>query len=142
MPTRKQRRRQEKQRRHEWEEVWVDDEGNEIDPPPEAADPGPRRAERPKQRTTTSRGGRPLRQVPPPSWNKVARRGAMFAPVMFALVYYLQKSSNRSFWAALFQTAVLLVFFVPFSYLMDRSMYRAYLKRTGALPPTQPRKKS
>src|SRR5438128_289185 len=37
MPTRKQRRRQEKLRRHEWEEVWVDDEGEEIEPPPEVA---------------------------------------------------------------------------------------------------------
>jgi len=140
MPTRKQRRRQEKNRRHEWEEVWVDDDGNEIETPPEAAAPAPRKADKPKPKAGASRGGRAVRVVPPPSWNKVLRRGAMFAPVMFILVYYLQKSSHRSLWAAIFQTAVLLVFFVPFSYLMDRSMYRAYLKRTGAAP-AQPKKK-
>src|SRR5690349_10059093 len=109
MPTRKQRRRQEKNRRHEWEEVWVDDDGNEIETPPDAPAPAPRKADKPKPRASSSRGGRPVRQVPPPSWNKVLRRGAMFAPVMFILVYYLQKSSHRSLWAAIFQTAVLLV---------------------------------
>jgi hypothetical protein len=26
-------------------------------------------------------------------------------------------------------------FFIPFMYLMDRAMYRTYLKRTGQAPP-------
>jgi hypothetical protein len=30
VPTRKQRRRQQKERRHEYEIVYVDDEGNEV----------------------------------------------------------------------------------------------------------------
>ena len=34
MPTRKQRRREQKSRRHEWEYVYVDDEGNEVDVDP------------------------------------------------------------------------------------------------------------
>jgi len=29
------------------------------------------------------------------------------------------------------QTVILLGFFLPFSYLMDSLMYRAYLRRTG-----------
>src|SRR5438067_1310697 len=48
MPTRKQRRRAQKERRHEYETVWVDDEGNELEEPPEdAVAPlaGPRREE-------------------------------------------------------------------------------------------------
>ena len=35
MPTRKQRRRALKERRHEYETVWVDEEGNEVEEPPE-----------------------------------------------------------------------------------------------------------
>ena len=35
MPTRKQRRRALKERRHEYETVWVDSEGNELAEPPD-----------------------------------------------------------------------------------------------------------
>ena len=134
MPTRKQRRRQEKLRRHEWEDVWVDEEGQEVEPPPEADRPAPRRAETARQRPAT-RGARAARKVSPPSWNKVMKRGAIFAPIMFFVVYELQKKSQRSVVDALYQTALLFLFFVPFSYLMDRAMYRAYQRRTGAAPP-------
>jgi hypothetical protein len=138
MPTRKQRRRQQKLRRHEWEDVWVDEEGQEIEPPPEAAQPAPQKTQTAARRQPTARGGRPARQVSAPSWQKVVKRGAIFAPIMFVVVYELQKKSDRSVAAALYQTALLFVFFVPFSYLMDRAMYRAYLRKTGAtLPPRQ-----
>ena len=135
MPTRKQRRRQEKLRRHDWEEVWVDEEGQEVEPPPDAEERAPRKVETAKPRPAASRGGRSARKVPPPSWTRVFKRGAMFAPVMFIVLYYLQKNGHRSIPSALVQAVFLLVFFVPFSYLMDRSMYRAYLRRTGASPP-------
>jgi hypothetical protein len=140
MATKKHRRRQEKLRRHEWEDVWVDESGQEVEPPPEAAAEPTRKVEKAKPRAAVSRGGRPMRAVPPPSWQRVARRGAMLAPLMFILVYYLQKSGHRHLLPAIGQTAVLLVFFVPFSYLMDRSMYRAYLRRTGASPPQAKKK--
>ena len=35
MPSRKQRKRVQKGRRHEYETVWVDSEGNELDEPPD-----------------------------------------------------------------------------------------------------------
>jgi hypothetical protein len=39
-------------------------------------------------------------------------------------------------------TLVYTAFFLPFMYLMDRAMYRAYLKRTGQQPAQrQPRKR-
>jgi hypothetical protein len=137
MPTRKQRRRQEKLRRHEWEDVWVDEEGEEVEPPPEAEHPAPRKSATPARRTAPARGGRAVRQVSPPSWRKVLRRAAIFAPIMFIVVYTLQKKADRSIAAALYQTALLLLFFVPFSYLMDRAMYRSYLRKTGAAPPAK-----
>ena len=43
MPSRKQRKRRAKERRHEWEEVWVDDEGNEVEPPDVDDEAAPRR---------------------------------------------------------------------------------------------------
>src|ERR687888_101000 len=35
----------------------------------------------------------------------------------------------------IFETVLLLLIFLPFSYFMDSLMYRSYLKRTGAAPP-------
>jgi hypothetical protein len=34
-------------------------------------------------------------------------------------------------------TAFYTAFFIPFMYLMDRAMYRTYLKRTGQSPPSR-----
>jgi hypothetical protein len=137
MPTRKQRRRQQKLRRHEWEDVWVDEEGQEIEPPPEGAQAAPRKATATAaKRSAPARAAGRVGRVPsPPSWNKVVKRGAIFAPIMFIVVYELQKKSHRSAVDALYQTALLFLFFVPFSYLMDRAMYRSYLRKTGAGPP-------
>jgi hypothetical protein len=140
MPTRKQRRRQQKLRRHEWEDVWVDEEGHEIEPPPEAAQPAVRKSEETATRRSSAapaRGGRAGRPVSPPSWNKVLKRGAIFAPIMLVVVYSLNNKSHDRVTSALYQTVLLFLFFVPFSYLMDRAMYRAYQRRTGAAPPPQ-----
>jgi hypothetical protein len=132
MATKKQRRRQEKNRRHEWEEVWVDDEGQEVEPPPEAEQATPRKAEAAKARP--ARGSRATREVPPPSLERALRRAAMFMPLVVIVVYLLQKPADRTVTKLATTTALLVVFFVPFSYIMDRVMYRAFLKRTGKQP--------
>jgi hypothetical protein len=127
MPTRKQRRRRAKERRHEWEEVWVDDEGNEVEPPADE-DVAParngKRADAPKRRQTVAR------HVNPPSWRRVAKRGLIFAPLMFLTVSLL--SSELSLAQRVGNTAFLLAFFLPFSYAMDALMYRMFVKRSGA----------
>src|SRR5438105_4006052 len=69
MPTRKQRRRAQKGRRHEYETVWVDGEGNELEEPPEELVAAPARTDgaKPKSKATREqRGGRPVRVPPPP----------------------------------------------------------------------------
>jgi hypothetical protein len=126
MPSRKQRRRRAKERRHEWEEVWVDEEGNEIEPPPEdeARSRNGKRAGAPARHQT---GGR---QVQPPSWRRVAKRGLIFAPLMFLTVTFL--SGELTITQRIVNTAFLLAFFLPFSYAMDAVMYRMYVKRSGA----------
>jgi hypothetical protein len=125
MPSRKQRRRRAKERRHEWEEVWVDDEGNEVEPPgdDEPSRNGKRAAAPPRRQS----GGR---QVQPPSWRRVAKRGLIFAPLMFLTVSFL--SSELSLVQKIGNTVFLLAFFLPFSYAMDVLMYRMFLKRGGA----------
>jgi hypothetical protein len=125
MPSRKQRRRQQKLRRHDWEEVLVDDEGNEI--VLEATDTPAK--EKSKSRATQTRAKRRLiREVSPPSWNRVARRGAIFAPLMFLTVHFLS-GDKLSLASKVLQTVFLLAFFLPFSYVMDRVAYRAYQRR-------------
>jgi hypothetical protein len=141
MPTRKQRRRREKDRRHEWEDVYVDAEGHEVDPTElEEPEPTPRngrapaaaKATAPAKSSPAKKGGpqRGGRVVQPPSWSRVLKRGLIFAPIMFIVIGLL--SRKVSIEARLVQTVILLVFFVPFSYLMDSMMYRSYLRRTGA----------
>ena len=100
MPTRKQRRRAQKERRHEYETVWVDEEGNELEEPPEEpVETQPRRDRvNPKAKATQQRGGRPLRIPPPPSWERAAKRSLLLGVVIFAVVYLLgSKNGQHSF---------------------------------------------
>jgi hypothetical protein len=56
------------------------------------------------------------------------KRGAIFAPIFLATVLLL--AGNRlSFAGAVVQTLFLLAVFVPFSYFMDRLVWRSYEKR-------------
>jgi hypothetical protein len=146
VPSKKQRRRRDKERRHDYEYVYVDSSGKEVEvDEPEAAAPKPQRdvaraTAKPAARGARG-GGRPIRKVGPPTWQKVFRRAAIFAPVMFVVVYLL-KPKSLSTLGVVYQTAVLMAFFIPFSYLMDRMMYRTYLRRTGQEPPrAQPRRR-
>jgi hypothetical protein len=127
MPSRKQRRRREKERRHEWEEVWVDDQGNEVEPPSEVEQ------SRNGKRTAAAASSPPARAggrvVQPPSWQRVAKRGLIFAPLMFLTVTFL--SGNLTIAQRLVNTAFLLAFFLPFSYAMDALMYRMARRRAG-----------
>ena len=125
MPSRKQRRRRAKERRHEWEDVWVDDEGNEVEAPSESgiqSRNGKRTTAPAKQRQSKGR-----RAVQPPSWGRVGKRALIFAPLMFLTVSFL--SSDLSLLQKALNTAFLLAFFLPFSYVMDRVAYRAYQRR-------------
>jgi hypothetical protein len=145
MPTRKQRRRQAKGRRHEYEYVYVDGEGNEVETAPDADAPQKRKPEstgvKPTATKPAPRGGRQAqagrgaRKVDPPSWRKVFRRAAIFAPIMLVVVYLL-RPTGASAASIIVQVVVLLLFFLPFSYFVDSMMYRQYRKRIGdPIPP-------
>ena len=143
MPTRKQRRRRQKLHRHEYEEVYIDPEtGEELElDPDELAELTPKKEPKAAKSAQKAPAGRTRtgRVVQPPSWERVAKRGAIFAPFMFGTVYLLAPKDNRPIAGLLLQTFILLAFFVPFSYLMDRFTYRTYLRRAGKEP--EPRAK-
>jgi hypothetical protein len=138
VPSRKQRRRRQKERRHEYEYVYVDDEGQEVEVPEEDEPRAPARVRDQKggssrQSATRGRG----RRVDPPSWRRVGKRALFLGPVMFIMVNLIGRDWTTG--QRIGQTLFLLVLFLPFSYLMDSMMYRAYLKRTGTAPPARRR---
>jgi hypothetical protein len=127
MPSRKQRRRRAKDRRHDWEYVYVDDAGNEVEAPEDDEQPISRNGKRAPQQARKSSSG--MREVQPPSWKRVGKRGLLFAPLMFLTVTLF--SSELTIAQRLINTLFLLAFFLPFSYAMDALMYRMYRKRAG-----------
>ncbi len=127
MPSRKQRRRREKLKRHEWEEVYVDDEGNELDPEEAEALVGPPSAKRAaRAQAQPGRGGR--KPLDPPSWRRTLKRGALFFPLMLVTVFLLA-GQDASTAQKITQTFVLMAFFLPFSYFMDSMVWRSFQRR-------------
>src|SRR6187401_29124 len=129
MATKKQQRRRQKLKRHDYEEVYVDEEGNVL-PPEEAEELAvastSRKAERTAKQRPTTRSGRVLE---PPSWRKVLKRGLLFFPLMLITVMLLGRDLSLA--QQVFQTVVLMAFFLPFSYFMDSMMWRSHQRRTA-----------
>ena len=134
MPTRKQRRRAQKERRHEYETVWVDEEGNELEEPPEEAAVETRKREdggksKPKAKAQ-QRGGRSGRVPPEPSWRRSLRRSIPWAVILIVLLFWLQSRASHPNYAALVPVGALYVLLFPvFTYYVDRSIYRRYLAK-------------
>jgi hypothetical protein len=139
MATQKQRRRRAKEKRHEYDLVYVDEDGVEQ---PVERDDAPRKPPRrlglglgrgtpvaKSQKTAPApKGGRRGRVVQAPSWRRVLRRGAIFAPIFLATVMLLG-GNKMTFAGAVVQTTLLIGVFVPFSYFMDRVVWRQQQKR-------------
>jgi hypothetical protein len=138
MPTRKQRRRQEKSRRHEWEYVYVDDEGREVEVDPEEVK-APKDEQPKAKQQVDRRNGRPAdrkqrpRRVPqPPSWRRAAKRAALLGALFVVVFAFGLGGKNNNPFAAVLIGVIYAVAFVPLQYFIDRVMYRAYLKRQAA----------
>jgi hypothetical protein len=129
VPSRKQRRRREKSRRHEYEYVYVDEEGHEVEVDEDDLPIARKDKDRAK---TTGRGGRPVRQVPPPTWGRVGKRVLIFAPLMFVLFSVTNKGVPVA--SRIVFTLGYTALFVPFLYWIDRLAYRRYLRQTGREP--------
>jgi hypothetical protein len=129
MATQKQRRRRAKEKRHAYDLVEIDAEGNETvltasELKSETAPKSAAKSQSKGQQKQT--GGRGAPQ--PPSWARVFKRAAIFAPIFLATVWLLA-GDRLSVAGAVLQTAFLLAVFVPFSYFMDRLVWRSHEKR-------------
>src|SRR5690349_18620480 len=122
MPTRKQRRRREKDFRHDVRVFEVDDEGNEV-PIAElrTREDKPSKPEAKQQR----RGRRPAREVQPPSWERAIKRGGLMGGLMLLVFLFLLQNGP------VVERVAIGVFyglaFIPLTYWIDRTAYRSYL---------------
>jgi hypothetical protein len=129
MPTRKQRRRREKDFRHDVRVYEVDEEGNEVPIAElrarEEKQAKPAKAKAPQQQK--GRSGRGVREVPQPSWERALKRGGMMGGLMVVVFVFLLKNGP------LYERIAIGVFyalaFVPLTYWVDRTAYRSYQKR-------------
>ena len=126
MPSRKQLRRQQKLKRHEYEEVYVDEEGRELEPE-EAEELLGAATPRAAKAAKSQPAARGARTIEPPSLRRTLRRGLLFAPLMLVVVILLGDQLTLA--QQITQTVVLMVFFLPFSYFMDTMVYRSYQRR-------------
>jgi hypothetical protein len=127
MPRKKVRRRRQKLQRHEYEYVIETDEGEEVvvdRPAPESKDGKKPNAEAPRDR----RG----REIPKPTIARVLRRTAIFAPIILVVVF-LTSAKDSTIADKVVTAAMLLAFFIPFSYLVDVLMYRTLTRRQQRL---------
>ena len=145
MPTRKQKRRDLKAKRHDYEFVYVDGEGNELDEvPEELAEPkarqnGATKAPSAKQPATRqARGPRGTRVPPQPSWNRALKRGGMLGVVVFAL---FSLTSKGSYISVLPLALLYTLLFVPFTFFIDRFAYRRWQARQDGGAPRAPKKR-
>jgi hypothetical protein len=136
MPSRKQRRRRAKDRRHDYEVVYVDDEGNEVEPPPEV-EAKPDRGGRLTRASKNGKGGRPVREAKEPSWERSGKRALLFFPLFFIVFSLVNKGASVE--SRLLASLGYSALFVPLTYMMDRTAYRSYLRRSGRDP--QPKKR-
>ena len=135
MPTRKQKRREAKSKRHEYEFVYIDSEGNELEEPPEELVA----ASRAKERAASSNGKAAVAKKPappprarreplPPSWQRAGKRAALLGVVVFVLFSFTTRG-HGGYPLAVTYALIYTVLFVPFTYMVDRFAYRRYLAR-------------
>jgi hypothetical protein len=143
MPTRKQKRRDMKAKRHEYEVVYLDAEGNELDEVPEdLAQPKRDRAERTSVsgKKPQQRGGRAGREPQPPSWRRSFRRAALLGVIVFLFFSLSGPKGNGRYVNALAFSVLYTALFVPFTFALDRFVYRRWQARQpGAAPAVKKR---
>jgi hypothetical protein len=132
VPNRKQRRRREKDFRHDVRVYEVDEEGNEVP----ISDLRTQEPTKTKQKAATSSNGkgksrssgrRAPREVPPPSWERALKRGGLMGAgmlVVFVFVLHSGGVAQRVGIGVFYAVA-----FIPLTYWVDRTSYRSYQKR-------------
>ena len=139
MATRKQRKRSQKGRRHEYETVWVDADGNELEEPPDDAPvPATRDRSQAKPSQQPSNRGRSARKRPdplPPSWRRAAKRSVLLGVVIFVLFALLNaKHGGSAYVSALLLALLYTALFIPFTFYLDRFAYNRWQRKMAEQP--------
>jgi hypothetical protein len=124
MPTRKQKRREAKAKRHDYEFVYLDDDGNEVEAPETPASDGSKPAAK-KQAAAPARSKR--RAPQPPSWQRAGKRAIILGAIVFILFGMLNKNHNYA--GAAIAAVIYTALFIPFTYTLDRFAYRRWVAR-------------
>lgn len=131
MPTRKQKRREAKSKRHDYEFVYVDGEGNEVEAPPEQEKSG--NGSKPAAKKSAATPARGTRRAPqPPSWQRAGRRALILGVVVFFLFTVMNKSHGYTGPAV--AAVIYTVLFIPFTYMLDRFAYKRWQVRQERTP--------
>ena len=138
MATRKQRARRAKGKRHDYEVVYLDGEGNEVEPDEvesskAAKTPARSTASSKRPAATPSKSkSRLFREPQPPSWSRAAKRGGLFAALMVGLLVVTNRQQTPIGLVAV--AIVFLGLVIPLGYYTDQFTYRGYQKRLAAKP--------
>ena len=132
MPTRKQKRRELKSKRHDYEFVYLDGDGNELDEVPEELEqPKKERSNGSKpaagKRARAQPARRSVRKPPKPSWSRAFKRGALLGAVV--LVFFSVTAAKGHIATAILFGIGYTVLFVPFTFYIDRFAYNRWLAR-------------
>jgi hypothetical protein len=142
VPTKKQRRRELKSKRHQYEFVYVDADGNELDePPPELLEQEKQRREKTAAKASPAKNGKQpqrtnRREPQPPSWSRAAKRSLLLG-VFFIVILALGAKHNRALVAG--EGVVLALAYMPLMYAMDRWIYRRYQTKLASASGATPR---
>ena len=136
MPTRKQKRRDLKSKRHEYEFVYLDSEGNEVDEPEESDAPAVQatttngsKAKQSSAKKPAAQPGRPRREPQAPSWKRAAKRSALLG--VFVMIFF--SFTAKGDLIRVLPTAVFFsLAYVPVMYYIDRAAYRRFQGRAAA----------
>lgn len=120
MATKKQQRRREKLQRHEY--VYVDEEGNEVEPPA-VTKPADSSAKASSKPAASSRG----RKAPkPPTWTRALKWAGTYTA--FMLVFSVATTKKGSALPSVLFALVVGILIIPAFYWMHRFQYRAWVK--------------
>jgi hypothetical protein len=135
MATRKQRKRSQKERRHEYETVWVDAEGKDLEEPPDDAPAATRERRENGRKPQEKRApqSRATRTPLPPSWRRATKRALLLGGFILVVMYFLNtKATGGSRALGAIEISVLYTaLFIPFTYYVDRFAYNRWQRKAA-----------
>jgi hypothetical protein len=137
MATRKQRKRVQKDRRHEQAWYQIDEFGNETEIEASERDdqPSTQKSDSKAKQPAKQRPSRATREPLAPSWRRALKRSGLIGAVVFVLFVILgSKGGKHNYALALIYALGYTALFVPFTYYLDRFAYNRWQRKTAEQP--------